>query len=163
GAPRGCMGRSSDRTVIKAVVNIGISPFRSWFRSARLAGVAGDYRHARASIDTRESLVRLRMAARDRMGQMGKPLAMKGRRQRALKRERRRGAPRTRIAMPIVRGVLAVLERRGKLLLIRRAAGVRAAGVWCFPGGTIEPGESEEAALAREIREELNLVVAPRQ
>src|SRR2546430_1543903 len=64
---------------------------------------------------------------------------------------------------PAIRGVLAILQRRGKLLIIRRAACVRAGGVWCFPGGTIEPGESEPAALIREIQEELNLVVEPMQ
>jgi 8-oxo-dGTP pyrophosphatase MutT (NUDIX family) len=38
---------------------------------------------------------------------------------------------------------------------------VRAPGAFCFPGGGIEPGEDEPAALVRELREELNIVVEP--
>lgn len=63
--------------------------------------------------------------------------------------------------LPIVRGVLGILRQRGRLLMIRRAADVRIGGVWCFPGGAIETGESEEAALVREMNEELGLMVAP--
>lgn len=60
-----------------------------------------------------------------------------------------------------VHGAIAVIERQGRLLVIRRAEGIRAAGWWCFPGGAIEPGESAEQALVREVREELGLEVRP--
>ena len=60
-----------------------------------------------------------------------------------------------------IRGVVAVLQREGAFLLIQRAAHLRAGGGWCFPGGTIEPGEAPSAAVARECREELNLAVEP--
>lgn len=65
---------------------------------------------------------------------------------------------------PIVRrGAVAVIERQGRLLVIRRAAGVVAPGAYCFPGGGIEPAESETEALVRELREELGVMVRPRR
>jgi A/G-specific adenine glycosylase len=51
--------------------------------------------------------------------------------------------------------VVAVIERDGRILLQERPAGVLLAGLWEFPGGKVEPGESLPAALRREIREEL--------
>jgi A/G-specific adenine glycosylase len=51
--------------------------------------------------------------------------------------------------------VVAVIEKDGKLLLQQRPAGGLFAGLWEFPGGKVEPGESLKAALRREIREEL--------
>ena len=58
-------------------------------------------------------------------------------------------------------GVIGVLRQAERFLLIRRAAVVRAPHQWCFPGGGIEPGESEADALIREMREELDVVVRP--
>jgi mutator protein MutT len=63
----------------------------------------------------------------------------------------------------LMRGVVAVIPKDGKLLAIRRAEGIRAGGWWCFPGGGIEAGETIEAALVREIDEELGVRVVPRQ
>jgi mutator protein MutT len=60
-------------------------------------------------------------------------------------------------------GVVAVIEEAGRLLAIRRAEGILAAGCWCFPGGAIEPGESIEDALIREVREEVGLTIVPQQ
>lgn len=56
---------------------------------------------------------------------------------------------------PPVEVVCAVLRREGTLLVARRPAGKKLAGLWEFPGGKIEPGETAEAALRRELREEL--------
>jgi 8-oxo-dGTP pyrophosphatase MutT (NUDIX family) len=58
-------------------------------------------------------------------------------------------------------GVVAVIVRENRLLVIRRSHLVRAPGMYCFPGGGIEAGESEEVALRREMREELNAIVQP--
>lgn len=49
----------------------------------------------------------------------------------------------------------AVIERDGHYLVTRRQKGVHLEGLWEFPGGKCEPGESLEACMAREIREEL--------
>ena len=59
------------------------------------------------------------------------------------------------------RGVVAVLQDGDSYLMIRRAAGETAPGWWCFPGGAIEDGETEEQALVREVREEVGLDVRP--
>jgi 8-oxo-dGTP pyrophosphatase MutT (NUDIX family) len=63
--------------------------------------------------------------------------------------------------LPLRRGVAAVIVQVEKLLVIRRALTVEAPGAFCFPGGAIEAGESEEEALVREIREELGAIVRP--
>jgi len=51
----------------------------------------------------------------------------------------------------------AVIERDGAFLLTRRLKGTHLEGTWEFPGGKCEPGETPEACLVREIREELAL------
>ncbi len=51
----------------------------------------------------------------------------------------------------------AVLFQDGKVLVARRAPGFRHAGGWEFPGGKIEPGESPESCLARELAEEFGI------
>jgi mutator protein MutT len=55
--------------------------------------------------------------------------------------------------------VAAVIERDGRILITRRPAGSHLAGLWEFPGGKPAPGESDEDALRREIREELDAAV----
>lgn len=54
----------------------------------------------------------------------------------------------------------AVIERGGLILAAQRAAGRSQAGLWEFPGGKVEPGETPAAALRREIAEELGCTVA---
>jgi (d)CTP diphosphatase len=61
----------------------------------------------------------------------------------------------------IVHGILGIVQRDGRLLMIQRSAHVRVPHAWCFPGGTIEPGESQPDALVREMREEVHLEVRP--
>ncbi len=58
-------------------------------------------------------------------------------------------------------GIVAIIERAGRYLMIRRPDHTRAGGYWCFVGGAIEDGESQEQALVREVREEVGLEVAP--
>ncbi len=58
-------------------------------------------------------------------------------------------------------GVIAVIERHGRLLVIRRAAGVRKEGKVCFPGGGLRVGEQEAQGVVREVAEELGASVAP--
>ena len=59
------------------------------------------------------------------------------------------------------RGAVAIIVREGRFLVIRRSDGVVAPRAFCFPGGGIEDEESEQEALAREIREELGTTIAP--
>jgi len=53
----------------------------------------------------------------------------------------------------------ALLDGEGRVLAAQRAAPPELAGRWEFPGGKVEPGESETAALVRECREELGVEV----
>jgi len=52
-----------------------------------------------------------------------------------------------------------VLDSSQRVLISQRTAGKHLAGLWEFPGGKIEPKETQLAALAREFKEELNLDV----
>lgn len=56
---------------------------------------------------------------------------------------------------------MAVITRADRLLVIQRSQYVRAPLQWCFPGGGVEPGESDSDALIRELQEELSLHVKP--
>lgn len=59
-----------------------------------------------------------------------------------------------------VRVVAAVIRRDDEILVTRRKDDAARGGKWEFPGGKVEPGEGEAAALEREIREELGCAVA---
>jgi 8-oxo-dGTP diphosphatase len=54
----------------------------------------------------------------------------------------------------------ALYDAQGRVLIAERLPGKHMAGRWEFPGGKIQPGESEHAALARELREELGVEVS---
>lgn len=71
------------------------------------------------------------------------------------------------VDMPEVAGVLfpvvaaALVDGAGRVLLQQRPEGKHLAGLWEFPGGKLEPGETPEAALIRELHEELSITVGP--
>lgn len=52
---------------------------------------------------------------------------------------------------------VALIDADGRVLLAQRPEGKPMAGLWEFPGGKVEPGESPEAALIRELHEELGI------
>jgi 8-oxo-dGTP diphosphatase len=63
--------------------------------------------------------------------------------------------------MKIIHVVAAALvDGDGRVLLAQRPPGKSLAGLWEFPGGKLEPGESPEAALVRELDEELGIVAS---
>lgn len=55
----------------------------------------------------------------------------------------------------------ALLDEQGRVLITQRPQHKALAGLWEFPGGKVEPGEAPEAALVRELKEELDLTVEP--
>jgi 8-oxo-dGTP diphosphatase len=57
--------------------------------------------------------------------------------------------------------VVAVLRSKDRLLVIKRAPGVILPGYWTPPSGRIEPGETHEQALIREVVEELGVKATP--
>ena len=61
--------------------------------------------------------------------------------------------------MPSVDVGLAIIERGGRWLVTRRRAGQHLAGYWEFPGGKRHRGEAWRACVAREVHEELGLLV----
>ena len=52
---------------------------------------------------------------------------------------------------------VALIDRDGRVLIAQRPEGKPMAGLWEFPGGKVEPDESPEAALIRELQEELGI------
>ena len=64
-------------------------------------------------------------------------------------------------AIPTVLVVaVALSDVDGRVLIAKRPEGKTLAGLWEFPGGKVEPGERPEAALIRELREELGIEVS---
>ncbi len=54
-----------------------------------------------------------------------------------------------------------ILDGADNILLTRRAVDSHQGGLWEFPGGKVEEGESLQSALARELREELGIEIGP--
>ena len=62
---------------------------------------------------------------------------------------------------PMLVVALCLRDAAGRMLLARRPAGKHHGGLWEFPGGKVEAAETPEAALVRELAEELHLRVDP--
>lgn len=60
---------------------------------------------------------------------------------------------------PVLVVAAALVDALGRVLIAERPAGKHMAGRWEFPGGKVAPDEAEEAALARELEEELGIEV----
>jgi len=60
----------------------------------------------------------------------------------------------------VIVAACALLDQEGRVLLAKRPEGRPLAGLWEFPGGKVEAGEKPDAALIRELREELGIAVA---
>jgi len=58
---------------------------------------------------------------------------------------------------PLIVVAAALVDPASRIFVQRRPAGKAMAGLWEFPGGKLEPGEAPEAALVRELREELGI------
>ncbi len=61
---------------------------------------------------------------------------------------------------PAIAVAAAIIERQGRYLITQRLCTSRHGGCWEFPGGKCEAGETMEACLVRELREELDVQVA---
>ena len=62
---------------------------------------------------------------------------------------------------PVDVAVGVLIDARGRFLLTSRPVGKVYAGHWEFPGGKVEPGETIEQALRRELHEELGITIGP--
>ena len=89
-------------------------------------------------------------------------LALRGHARRHIRPCRRwRTRPRRRATKPLLLvAACALIDADGRVLLARRPEGKTMAGLWEFPGGKLAPGETPEAALIRELNEELGIDVS---
>ena len=65
------------------------------------------------------------------------------------------------IPTPVLVVAVALIAADGRVLLQRRKLGGEHGGLWEFPGGKVEPGESPQMAIRREIEEEIGVVLDP--
>lgn len=65
----------------------------------------------------------------------------------------------TTIKPTVLVAAVALVDADNRVLIAKRPPGKAMAGLWEFPGGKVEPGETPEAALRRELKEELGIEV----
>ncbi len=63
--------------------------------------------------------------------------------------------------MKILHVCCAIIKHEDKILAVKRSGKMRHPMKWEFPGGKVEPFESDKECIIREIKEELNIVIAP--
>ena len=63
----------------------------------------------------------------------------------------------------MIKVVAAIIKSRNKFMICQRPKGKSRALLWEFPGGKVEKGETEELALIRECREELGVIIEPKE
>ena len=63
------------------------------------------------------------------------------------------------LSTPVLVVAVALIDSRGCVLMQRRPQGRAHGGLWEFPGGKVEPGETLEGAMVREIEEELGIAL----
>jgi 8-oxo-dGTP diphosphatase len=61
------------------------------------------------------------------------------------------------VSRSVLVSAVALIDADGRVLLAQRPEGKTLAGLWEFPGGKVEPGETPEQALIRELHEELGI------
>jgi 8-oxo-dGTP diphosphatase len=64
---------------------------------------------------------------------------------------------------PLLVAAAVLIDAGGRMLVQQRPHGKSLGGLWEFPGGKLEPRETPEAALVRELHEELGIIVLPQQ
>ncbi len=62
-----------------------------------------------------------------------------------------------------MRVTCGIMEKEGKFLIVQRGENTMHALKWEFPGGKVDPGETDEACMARELKEELDIEVEVQQ
>jgi 8-oxo-dGTP diphosphatase len=66
------------------------------------------------------------------------------------------------LTRPVLVAAAAIVDIDGRVLIAQRPEGKSMAGLWEFPGGKVDPDELPEAALSRELKEELGIEVSPK-
>ncbi len=127
-----------------------------------LANLDLDTIAATVATDNAASIAVLRRIGLKHVGQGRETFAARGAEQPVLRfaatREDLFGVTETEARLLLV-AACALIDGDGRVLLARRPEGKKMAGLWEFPGGKLMPGETPEAALIRELKEELGIEV----
>ncbi len=134
-----------------------------------MANLEIDRLEATVATDNPGSITVLRRIGMRHVGEGVETFVARGGERRVLRFEATRGdlfgepdaAPEADGSKPLLLvAACALVDIDGRVLLARRPEGKKMAGLWEFPGGKLNPGETPEAALIRELKEELGIDVA---